>query len=125
MERIAEEQDPRLQKTLLIELTDAALSNNALGAYFLGMSYQNGYLGLQKNTASAIAWFKESAANGNLEAKLELGKRYLLGGPRTLNPSEAGFWLKEAAEQGSTVARDLLNRLNQPDSAIDLKQSHQ
>jgi TPR repeat protein len=82
----------------------SAEQGNALGQYFLGYMYRNGY-GVEKNPAEAVKWFSESAEQGNDAAQNNLAFMYLNGTGVERNYDKAIKWFRKSAEQGNDAGQ--------------------
>jgi hypothetical protein len=77
----------------------------------LGHLYRQG-LGVEQDTAIAVAWYQVAADAGVASAQYNLGMVYLNGGPNfTPDRPAALHWLTQAAAAGITPARRELDRL--------------
>jgi TPR repeat protein len=76
-------------------VVDAAKSNFSKGL----SAYE------QHDYATAIAWIKKAAEQGNSEAQYQLGHLYRQGKGTTKNIEESFKWIKKSAEQGYIKAQ--------------------
>lgn len=64
--------------------------------------------GVERDVALAVAYYREAAEQGNVQAQLEAGRLLLLRKEASYDRNEAAVWLKRAAAQGSDEAAALL-----------------
>ncbi len=77
----------------------------------LGHLYRQG-LGVEQDTAIAVAWYQVAADAGVISAQYNLGMVYLKGGPNlTPNRPVALYWLNKAAASGLAPAQAELARI--------------
>ena len=91
----------------------AAKQNLADAQIELGKLYFEGNQ-VTQDTFLAMEWFFRAAANGDIEAQYTLGRLYSEGsesGDILRNPHLANKWLRLAADQGHTLARNELENL--------------
>lgn len=117
MDTVFHEQASNRQKSLLIELLGAAASNNAVAQYALGLAYQNGHLGLDRDLHTALIWYQQAAANGYVDSQLALGRLYGSTPEEPAHLVKARYWLGKAAKAGSPEARGLLKQYQTQGSA--------
>ena len=67
---------------------------------------------VEKDTATAVAWFRQAAEQGNPYAQYTLGKLYLQGREVPQDREEALRWLKLSAAQGNVYAQYLIDRMD-------------
>jgi TPR repeat protein len=78
----------------------------------LGLLYENGLDGLEKNELEAVKWYKKSAEAGDLKAMFNLAAMYENGkGGLTANREEAIAWYRKASTLGDVKAKSALKRL--------------
>ena len=70
----------------------------------LGLAYANG-LGVDKDDAEAVKWYRKSAAKGEKEGQLQLGLSLCKGEGVAEDSTEGIRWLRSAAEQGDSFAQ--------------------
>tara|TARA_R110000744_G_scaffold124432_1_gene229935 strand:+ start:126 stop:980 length:855 start_codon:yes stop_codon:yes gene_type:complete len=78
----------------------------------LGVMYANG-LGVQRNDAEAIKWYRKAADQGFAEAQLLLGYMYDEGRGAIENDAEAMKWLRKAADQGVAEAQNSIGAMHE------------
>ena len=88
----------------------AARSGNSEGQYHLGVCYRDG-VGLAKDPAAAVFWFRSAVGLGSVDAMRDLGIALLGGEGVPADPVEGGKLLRAAADAGDSRAILLLNRL--------------
>lgn len=70
----------------------------------LGRRYYNG-IGLPKDEAEAVKWFRKAAEKGHAKAQYNLGICYFQGHGVEEDGPEAGEWFRKAAEQGLAASQ--------------------
>jgi TPR repeat protein len=80
---------------------------SAISEYETGRSYYNG-VGVEKNFAEAVKWFRKAAEQNYAEAQFRLGWCYANGRGVTKNQVEAVKWFRKAAEQNDAPAQNAL-----------------
>jgi TPR repeat protein/CHAT domain-containing protein len=92
-------------------LAAAYQGRDSIGAMFgqsiLGTVYQFG-LGVPKNLAEAVKWYRGAADLGSANARLSLAGLYFSGEGVPQDYGEAVKWFRKAADQGSAVAQEAL-----------------
>ena len=68
---------------------------------------------VEKDTATAVAWFRQAAEQGDPYAQYTLGKLYLQGREVPQDREEALRWLKSSAAQGNVYAQYLIDRIEE------------
>jgi TPR repeat protein len=71
--------------------------------YSMGVLYENG-LGVNKDPRQAVAWYLQSAEQGNSDAQYNLGAMHEHGVGIPVNFAEAARWYRPAAEAGDIDA---------------------
>ena len=84
-----------------------SLAALVLGFVALGLYYNNG-LGITRNDAAAVEWYKKSAVQGNSQAQLHLGNCYYNGQGVAQDCAQAVKWYQKAAERGYVYAQNNL-----------------
>jgi uncharacterized protein len=84
--------------------TDAANDGYADAQYLLGVCYKDG-LGVAKNEAETIKWWRKAAAQGHSQAQFGMGWQYRSGEGIAKDLSEAEKWFRLSAEQGNSHAQ--------------------
>lgn len=79
-----------------------AEAGNADLQFSLGNAYFDG-IGLNKDTAKAIAWYQKAAGHGHANASLVLGNIYMYGQGVTRDTAKAAAWYQKAVEQGGRL----------------------
>ena len=67
---------------------------------------------VEKNTATAVAWFRQAAEQGDSYAQYTLGKLYLQVWELPQDREEALRWLERSAAQGNVYAQYLIDRMD-------------
>jgi TPR repeat protein len=68
-------------------------------------------LGVSKDAAEAVTWFRKAAEQNNAEAQYNLGYCYQNGIGEAKDTAEAVTWYRKAAAQGIENAKEALRRL--------------
>ena len=86
----------------------AEAQGESAGAFNLGRMYLEGW-GVRSDIHTAMRWFEQSAAQGNQDAQVMLGKIYYRGMEGVLpNRAVAIGWFEKAMAQGDDEARRIL-----------------
>jgi len=72
--------------------------------YNLGEKYKFGWVGVAKDEAKAVMYYRKAAEQGHMNAQYRLGGCYDLGEGVTKNENEAIKWYCKAAKQGHVEA---------------------
>ena len=97
-------------ETALEKWHPLAQQGHAEAQFNLGVMYENG-LGVQKDHAQAVDWYKKAAEQGLKEAQNNRGKNYAQGTGVEQDYIRAYKWLSLAAEQGLKKAASNLDRI--------------
>ncbi len=81
-----------------------AMKGDAAAQYVAGLMYRSGK-GVEKNYATAAAWFRRAGGQGHAQAQLNLGLMYRNGEGVERSAVEAVAWYRKAAEQGNAAAQ--------------------
>ena len=87
-----------------------AEKGNIKAQHYLGLMYTQG-LGVPKDHAKSVAWFKKAAEAGHIPSAYNLGFRYLRGEGVRQNPKIAARWIRRAAGAGLVPAQHTLGLL--------------
>jgi hypothetical protein len=104
---------------LLRDTRGKADKGDPIAQFELGTMYANG-VGIPKDDAEAVIWFRRAAEHGNADAQYTLALRYDNGQGVKKDGSQALDWYQKAAAQGNQDAR---NRLDEAASIIQLCRS--
>ena len=88
-------------------LTALAEAGNADAQNRLGNMYDEG-LGVVKNQAAALRWYRASAEQGYVKAQYNLGRAFALGSGVAQSDVAAFDWFRKAAQQGYADAQSIL-----------------
>jgi uncharacterized protein len=88
------------------EMKRMAEAGNATAQLVLGQIYKHGDLGVPKNSAEAVKWYRLAADLGNPKAQYNLGLMYENGEGVPSNYIEAYRWFNLAAAQDLDNARN-------------------
>lgn len=94
------------------DLEEAAARGDTRAMYRLGKLCLAGEH-VEKDTATAVAWFQQAAEHGNPYAQYILGKLYLQGREVPQDREEALHWLRLSAAQGNVYAQYLIDRIEE------------
>ena len=94
------------------ELEESAVHGDTRAMYRLGKLCMNGDHAV-KDTATAVAWFRQAAEQGDPYAQYTLGKLYLQGREVPQDKDEALRWLELSAAQGNVYAQYLIDRMDE------------
>lgn len=86
------------------ELKARAEKGDAHWQYILGKCYAEG-LGVTKDDAEAVRWYRKAADQGDDNAEYVLGVCYAFGQGVTQNYADAVKWFRKAANQGDSDAQ--------------------
>jgi hypothetical protein len=104
---------------LLRDTRRKAAKGDPIAQFELGTMYANG-VGIPKDDAEAVIWFRRAAEHGNADARYTLALRYDNGQGVEKDGSQALDWYQKAAAQGNQDAR---NRVDEAASIIQLCRS--
>ncbi|MCX6872834.1 MAG: tetratricopeptide repeat protein [Verrucomicrobia bacterium] len=90
----------------LADLHAIAASGDPKAQYELGEAFQAGKLGVPKNAAEALRWFRQAAVQNHPAAQANLGICYERGDGVAKDELEAYKWYLLAAAQGDENAKD-------------------
>jgi hypothetical protein len=87
----------------------SADQGNAAAQLELGVVYEVGRIGIQKNDEQARYYYELAATQGNAQAQYELGRFHESGrGGLAKDYEKAALWYRRAADKGHVAARDRL-----------------
>ena len=89
----------------IADLRAKAESGDAQSQYELGVAFDFGRLGVGKDYAEAVKWFREAAEQNNAAAQDNLGQCYTAGEGVAQDYAEAAKWYRKAAEQNYVPAQ--------------------
>ncbi|HMB75397.1 MAG TPA: tetratricopeptide repeat protein, partial [Kiloniellaceae bacterium] len=82
----------------------AAQAGQADAQFTMGLFYAEGGYGISQSWPAAVAWWREAAGNGHLEAQYLVGNAYHDGDGVTKSHDEAMVWWTRAAKAGYAPA---------------------
>ena len=88
----------------LDEVKKRAEANDRAAQSTLGYRYGSG-LGVPKDDAAAVKWFRKAAEQGNADGQKNLGTMYANGLGVAKDEAEAVKWYRKAAEQGNAYGQ--------------------
>jgi TPR repeat protein len=98
-------QQSEADRKLLADIRAKAEKGDAESQCSLGGAYFFGDLGLAKDEALAVKWYRKAAEQGLADAQRILGMCYINGGGVAKDPVQAVKWFRSAAEQGNPLAQ--------------------
>src|SRR6266571_957049 len=90
------------------EIRAGADKGDAKAQYELGRAFFSGTLGVAKDKAEAVKWFRKAAEQNVADAQFSLGVCYANGQGVTKDDAEAVKWFRKAAEQNDARAQAAL-----------------
>ena len=84
---------------------ERAAQGDARVQLWLGSVHANGRMGVAKDEAEAVRWYRKAAEQGNTPAQMQLGMAYINGKGIAKDAAEGVRWLRKAAEQGNALAQ--------------------
>ena len=103
-------QQNEFDRKLIEEIKAKAEKGDAQSQFELGAAFYFGNLGVPKDAAEAVNWFRKAAKKGHVLAQNNLGLSYSNGDGTPTNAVEAVVWFRKAAEQGLAEAQFNLAR---------------
>jgi TPR repeat protein len=91
-------------------LKPEAEKGDAVAQVKYGLMFAKG-LGVSRNPAEAVPWFRKSAEQGNAEGQYALGVAYDVGDTGGIDRSQALVWYRKSAAQGFARAQYNLGHL--------------
>ena len=107
-----EDDEPESDPVSVEELEEAAARGDARAMYRLGKLCFTGEH-VEKDTTTAVAWFRQAAEQGDAYAQYTLGKLYLQGREIPQDKDEALRWLESSAAQGNVYAQYLIDHVDE------------
>src|SRR5467141_3205298 len=98
-------QQNEADRKVLAEIRAGADKGDAKAQYELGRAFFSGTLGVAKDEAEAVKWFRKAAEQNDARAQAALGVRYAKGQGVAKNKAEAVKWYRKAAEQNVADAQ--------------------
>src|SRR6266705_1429347 len=89
------------------EQTALANAGDPIAQLKLGVAYDAG-IGIERDIAKAIMWYKKSAEQGNADAQNSLGSLYQSGDGVSKDSKQAVYWFQKAAAQRHPDAQNSL-----------------
>jgi TPR repeat protein len=78
----------------------------------LGLKYQKGSFGIEKNYQQAMFWYRKAAEQGDASAEYYLGDIFFMGGyGLERDYQQSLFWFRQAAEHGYVYAKFWLGKV--------------
>ena len=88
-------------------------SNDPKAQVRLGMNYQLGVPGVEKDEETAVYWYRKAAEQGDPTGQSRLAHMYRFGKGVEQDISQAFYWYNLAAAQGDPVALKFLQENSQ------------
>ena len=98
-------QQNEADRKVLAEIRAGADKGDAKARYELGRAFFSGTLGVAKDEAEAVKWFRKAAEQNVADAQYNLGVCYAIGQGVTEDDAEAVKWFRKAAEQNYADAQ--------------------
>jgi TPR repeat protein len=98
-------QQNEADRKLMAEIRARAEKGDAQSQSALGEAFHFGTLGVTKNYAEAVKWYRKAAEQNLAEAQFNLGSCYAYGQGVTKDEVEALKWFRKAAEQNLAEAQ--------------------
>jgi TPR repeat protein len=98
-------QQNEADRKVLAEIRARADKGDAKAQYELGRAFFSGTLGVAKDEAEAVKWFRKAAEQNVADAQFSLGVCYANGRGVTKDDAEAVKWFRKAAEQNLADAQ--------------------
>src|SRR6266550_375929 len=98
-------QQNEADRKMLAEIRAGADKGDAKTQYELGRAFFSGTLGVAKDEAEAVKWFRKAAEQNVADAQFSLGVCYANGRGVTKDDAEAVKWFRKAAEQNLADAQ--------------------
>src|SRR6266853_1450322 len=98
-------QQNEADRKVLAEIRAGADKGDAKAQYELGRAFFSGTLGVAKDEAEAVKWFRKAAEQNVADAQFSLGVCYANGRGVTKDDAEAVKWFRKAAEQNFADAQ--------------------
>src|SRR6266404_3293110 len=98
-------QQNEADRKVLAEIRAGADKGDAKAQYELGRAFFSGTLGVAKDEAEAVKWFRKAAEQNIADAQFSLGVCYANGQGVAKNKAEAVKWYRKAAEQNVADAQ--------------------
>src|SRR6266566_4148233 len=98
-------QQNEADRKVLAEIRAGADKGDAKAQYELGRAFFSGTLGMAKDEAEAVKWFRKAAEQNVADAQFSLGVCYANGRGVTKDDAEAVKWFRKAAEQNYARAQ--------------------
>jgi uncharacterized protein len=98
-------QQNEADRKVLAEIRAGADKGDAKAQYELGRAFFSGALGVAKDEAEAVKWFRKAAEQNVADAQFSLGVCYANGRGVTKDDAEAVKWFRKAAEQNLADAQ--------------------
>ncbi len=101
-------QQSEADRKLLATVRAKAEKEDAESQYELGNAFSDGSLGVAKDYAEAVNWWRKAAEHNNVKAQVNLGFSYATGTGVAKDEVEAMKWYRKAAEQNDPKAQSKL-----------------
>jgi uncharacterized protein len=98
-------QQSEADRKLLADIRAKAEKGDAQSQFELGWAFVEGNLGVAKDEAEAVKWFRKAAQQNHPNAQHNLGACYYKGEGVAKDDAEAVKWFRKAAEQNAADAQ--------------------
>ena len=85
----------------LQDIRNEARDGNTVAMMQLSAWYETGEEGLEKSPFLSYEWMRKAAEHGDVDAQLDVGRRYQYGTGPVVDYSKALYWYKKAFSNGS------------------------
>jgi uncharacterized protein len=86
-------------------LQKIAEKGDSTAQFFMGVRFDRGEGGAQKDDKQAVVWYRKAAERGHADAQFNLGSMCYAGHGTPKDLKEAANWYRKAAEQGQAAAQ--------------------
>src|ERR1035438_399048 len=101
-------QQSEADRKLLADVRAKAEKGDAQSQYELGSAFAKGSLGVAKDEAEAVKWYRKAAEQNHAQAQANLGICYAKGRGVAKGEAEAVKWYRKAADQNYAFAQNSL-----------------
>src|SRR5713101_5651402 len=108
LSKLPDQSQEEADRQLLANIRARAEKGDARSQFELGKAFYSGTLGVTKDYAEAMKWFRKAAEQNYAEAQAILGGCYAYGTGVTKDEAEAAKWFRRAAEQNYALAQSIL-----------------
>jgi TPR repeat protein len=106
------------QKLPLVQLQKTAQTGDPSAQFSLGVRFERGEVGINRDDKQAVAWYRKAAEQGHADAQFNLGVMYHQGQGVPKDFKEAMAWYRKAAAQGVASAQHNLGIMYQAGQGV-------